>query len=106
MKNSINVISIFWKIVRTERSPKVNVQKCSNNTFRLEIRLHFHGRSTSQLRTAGRNILHTLYFQFSSIFDVLDREDSGFIEFEQFLMALSITPRGNIGDKLDCKNFI
>ena len=35
------------------------------------------------------------------VFDVFDDDDSGTIEFEEFMFALSITSRGSLEERLD-----
>ena len=44
-----------------------------------------------------RNTSH--FFRY--VFDVFDDDDSGTIEFEEFMFALSITSRGSLEERLD-----
>jgi Ca2+-binding EF-hand superfamily protein len=42
--------------------------------------------------------------QFASfVFELFDEDKSGEIEFSEFLLALSITAKGEMEDKLECK---
>ena len=47
-------------------------------------------------------IFFSFYFQ-SFVFNIFDKDKSGYIDFEEFLQALSVTSRGSIEAKLDCK---
>ena len=42
-----------------------------------------------------------LYDFIRYVFDVFDDDDSGTIEFEEFMFALSITSRGSLEERLD-----
>ena len=42
-----------------------------------------------------------LYEVIRYVFDVFDDDDSGTIEFEEFMFALSITSRGSLEERLD-----
>jgi Ca2+-binding EF-hand superfamily protein len=37
------------------------------------------------------------------VFNLFDEDRNGSIEFEEFLMALSVTSRGKVDEKLECK---
>ena len=45
--------------------------------------------------------LYDFIFFIRYVFDVFDDDDSGTIEFEEFMFALSITSRGSLEERLD-----
>ena len=51
-------------------------------------------------------LLFYSFFHFSFVFNAFDTDNTGFMGFDEFMMALSVTSRGNIDDKLECKQFV
>jgi Ca2+-binding EF-hand superfamily protein len=63
-----------------------------------------------QLDRAGFQRIYKQFFPFGDpstfadyVFKVFDTDNSGYIEFKEFICALSITSRGKLDEKLECK---